>query len=111
LTHRQLLPQTLAMNDLVNDLTLDKAAILFAVIVYVTKEGFQFIKATVLHTKDKTTENTQAVKELNQSIKYLSERLLVTEKKIEDLNSFQHLVWKLEKDVGYAFEKIRDLKS
>lgn len=99
------------MNEVINDLTLDKAALLLAVIVYVTKEAFQFIKATILHTKDKTVENTQAVKELNTSIKHLSERLLVTEKKIEDLNSFQHMVWKLEKDVGFAFEKIRDLKS
>lgn len=87
----------------------DQAAIFLAVAIYVTKELLKLFKHTVLKTKSITEKNTEAVKELILEMKFLEQRLSSVEIAIDKFTEFKSVVWKLEKDVSFAHEKIRDL--
>lgn len=88
-----------------------QVAILIAVLLYVTKTVWEFISHTILKSKDKLDENTQVMRELVIKLEHLNVRLLGVETAIDKLEEFKSITYKLEKDMGYAFEKLRDLKN
>lgn len=99
------------MGELFNNLSVESGGILLAVVIYVTRSLVEFASKIILKNKDKIEENTQAVKDLNVNISHLSVRLVNVENSIEKLSEVKSIVWKLDRDVSYAHEKIRDLKD
>lgn len=97
--------------DFIKTLSPDQVAVILAVAIYVTKELSGFVSQIILKKSDKIDENTEAVKDLNYELKHLSGRLVELEKKLDEFKSLQHVVWKLEKDVTFAHEKIRDIRE
>lgn len=97
--------------EFIKNLGPDQVAILVAVLIYVTKELVSFVSQIILRKNDKIDENTEAVKDLNFNIRHLTTRLDQLEKQLEDFKQLQHVVWKLEKDVTFAHEKIRDFRN
>lgn len=89
----------------------DQVAVIIAALLYVLKEVKHFVVQSFLKTKDKTEENTVALRELNLSIKHLNDRLVITEAKLDALSDLEKHLWKLKSDVDFAHEKIRDIKS
>lgn len=99
------------MEDLIKGLRPSELAILVAVGFYLAKESITFITKLFMKKMDKTDENTQAVRELNINIRHLTDRLVIVENTMEKQNEIQSTVIELRKDMGYAFEKIRDLEQ
>lgn len=97
--------------DFIKNLGPDQVAVLLAVLIYVSKELVSFTSQIILKKNDKIDENTDAVKELNFNVKHLSVRLEHLEKQLDEFKALQHVVWKLEKDVTFAHEKIRDIRT
>lgn len=98
-------------DQIAKNLTPDQVAIIVAAFLYILKEITHFISNSFLKTKDKTEENTNAVKELNVNITHLSSRIALVEQSIDKFTHVQSSLIKVEKDIHYAFEKIRDIKS
>lgn len=96
---------------LVENLKPDQLAIIIAALLYVLKEAKTLIVTSILKTKDKTEENTTAVRELTLHIKHLNDRLVITEEKLDALSEIEKHVWKLKSDVDFAHEKIRDISK
>lgn len=112
MTYRKKSQDTLDMSDeIAKNLTPDQVAIIVAAFLYILKEITHFISNSFLKTKDKTEENTTAVKELNANISHLASRIALVEASIDKFTHVQSSLIKVEKDIHYAFEKIRDIKS
>lgn len=88
-----------------------QVAILIVALLYVTEKVGNFISHTIFKSKDKVDENTHAIRELIIKLDHTNTRLASMEITLGKLEEFKHVTWKLEKDVSYAFEKIRDLKD
>ena len=88
-----------------------QVAVLIVAFLYVTEKAAGFISHTIFKSKDKLDDNTQAVRELILKIEHLNNRLVAIELAIDKLEDFKLVTYKLEKDMGFAFEKIRDLRS
>lgn len=99
------------MDEFLNKLSFDQLALITAVLIYVTKEIANFVKHSLLKTKTLTEENTDAIKALIIEIKYLDKRLESVETSIDKFTELKSTIWKLEKDVGFAHEKIRDISK
>lgn len=88
-----------------------QVAILIVALLYVTEKVGSFVSHTIFKSKDKVDENTQAIRELILKLDHTNVRLVSLETAINKLEEFKHVTWKLEKDVAFAFEKIRDLRD
>lgn len=88
-----------------------QVAILIVALLYVTEKVGSFVSHTIFKSKDKVDENTQAVRELIIKIEHLNTRLVAIELSLDKLEDFKLITYKLEKDMGYAFEKIRDIRA
>ncbi len=97
--------------EIAKKLSPESVAILIAVTIYIVKTAWEFIAKTILKSKDEVEENTQAVKELILEMGVLKTEMVRVRLSVEKLDEFKHLAWKLEKDVAFAHEKIRDLKD
>lgn len=88
-----------------------QVAILIVALLYVTEKVATFVSHTILKSKDKVEENTQVIRELILKLEHTNVRLVSVETAINKLEEFKHTVWKLEKDVTFAHEKLRDLRD
>lgn len=85
--------------------------VLIAALLYIIKEVTAFVSKTFLKAKDKTEENTLAVLQLNNNISNLMIRLSSVEESIKKFTEVERAVWKMEKDINFAHEKIRDIQN
>jgi len=97
--------------EIAKTLSPESVAILIAVTIYVVKTAWEFISTTILKSKSEVEDNTQAIRELMIKLEHLNNRLVSVQLAIDKLDEFKLLTYKLEKDMGYAFEKIRDIKT
>ncbi|RTL05223.1 hypothetical protein EKK58_08730 [Candidatus Dependentiae bacterium] len=99
------------IESLSKNMTPDQVAVLLAAGYYLLKELIQFAKDWFRKTSDKTEENTTAVIALTTELKHFNNRIVVIEEKIKRADETEKIVYKLEKDVGFAHEKIREIKD
>lgn len=97
--------------EIAKNLRPESVAVLIAVTIYIVKTVWEFVAKTILKSKGEVEENTIAVRELILKIEHLNNRLVAIELAIDKLDEFKLITYKLEKDMGYAFEKLRDLRS
>ncbi len=97
--------ETELAKDIAKELSPTSVAIMVAVAVYLIKTFWE----SFFKTKDKTDENTQAVRELNINIVHMRDRLVVMESKLDKYESMNVAVSNLTTDYNHLFEKVRDL--
>ena len=88
-----------------------QVAVLIAVLIYVTKTVWEFVSHSILKAKTSTEENTMAIRELLIKIDNLNIRLAAVDDTIKDFTEVERAVWKMQKDIDFAHEKIRDIRS
>jgi len=88
-----------------------QVGVLIAAFIYVTKTVWEFVSHSLLKTQTSTEENTMAVRELLIKIDNLNIRLASIDDSIKDFTEVERAVWKMQKDIDFAFEKIRDIRS
>lgn len=99
------------MEELLKTLSPDRLVMLTAGLIYIGRQAIEWIFKWVLKRNDKLEELTVAVKDLSYKLEHFSVRLISTEGKLDKHDEVKSLVWKLERDVQFAHDKIRDLKS
>lgn len=99
------------MEQFLQTLSPEKLVVVSAGLIYIGRQIAEWVLKWVLKRNDKLEELIQAVKELSLKLEHFSVRLVSTEHKLDKQEEFKHLVWKLERDVQFAHEKLRDLKQ
>lgn len=97
--------------EIAKKLSPENVAILIAVTIYIIKTAWELVAKTILKSKTDVEQNTQVVKELILEIEFLKTEMVRVRLSVDKLDEFKHLAWKLEKDVAFAHEKIRDLRN
>lgn len=97
--------------EIAKTLSPESVAILIAVTIYIIKTAWELVAKTILKSKTDVEQNTQVVKELILEIEFLKTEMVRVRLSVDKLDEFKHLAWKLEKDVAFAHEKIRDLRN
>lgn len=99
------------MEELLKSLSPDKLVMVTAGLIYIGRQAVEWTLKWVLKRNDKLEELTVAVKDLSFKLEHFSVRLISTEGKLDKHDEVRNLVWKLERDVQFAHDKIRDLKD
>lgn len=98
--------ETELAKDIAKELSPTSVAIMVGVSVYLIKTLWE----SFFKTKDKTDENTQAVRELNINLLHTRDRLVVMESRLDKYDETAVVVAKLHTDYNHLFDKVRDHK-
>lgn len=93
--------------DLAKDIAKDLSPTTVTIMVLAAFYIFKNIWEMFFKTKDKTDENTQAVRELNINIIHLRDRIVIMESKLDKHEETQRMVRDLKKDYDFLFDKMR----
>lgn len=92
-------------------LTPEQITITAAACIYILTTIGRGVARSFFKKADKLDELIMAVRELTLKLEHFSARLVSTEQKLDKHEEVKNLVWKLERDITHAHEKIRDLKA